>query len=475
MTRQSRVLLVEDDTAWLEIYSAHLNNEDYFLETARTVQQAFTLLEQNSYDAVVTDLKMLGFGEDFGGFSVLQKTKELSPGTQVVVITAYGTQELAFRATQQGAYDYVVKPPVPDKFRMSIKRAILASRQLASRKGSARTTVQVSDNQSVKKKPSSIATRSIGRKSIIGNSPQMQTLFEQMSAASTSMSSVLVWGEPGTGKRLLAKAIHASSHTGSTRFSAISCAKLVEYQEAIFKNVNSSYLRDGTLFLHDLSLLGKAGQLVLKELLEIIDLTKVRLIASLTTKESDLPLTWEKENIRQSIVFAFAKLPIFVPPLRHRKEDIPALAGHFINLLVPDSVPIPQISLSEEAITLLLKHEYRQANVRELRTILQDTVQLMGGQGQILPEHLPALHKKNVPTMKEERTFTTTELRQVLDTYFNTAELRNLCHDLKIDYESLGGVGKSEKAREIVTHCERHGFMSELIQLCIKLRPNISI
>lgn len=479
MSHKSRVLLVEDDGDWLDIYYENLRSEDYLLDTAQSVNQAFHLLEVNLYDAVVTDLKMLGFGDDFGGFSVLNKTKELNPGTQVVVITAYGTQELAFRATQQGAFDYVVKPPDSKKFRMSVRRAIQASQSLLTKRRSPKTDAGPSSTGTDKKPVQG------KNDSIIGNSSHIEPVFKKMDKAANNRQPVLIWGEAGTGKRLIARAIHANSENSNRPFSSVECNLLPKYEDAILRNLPR--LKGGTVFLRDLSLLDAKGQSILANILPLSNSLDVRLIATLVTKENDLLQYAHEKSIKGQLLQPFEQLTLFVPPLRQRKGDIMALAGHFISKFIKDIEPTPQITISPEAAKLLSAHNYLTANVRELHDILEYTVKLLGGDAVILPEHLPTLRSEaesdvHLAKVSIKDGFdvwlrqpeSMTKLRDILTVYFNDSELRNLSFDLKVDYDDLQGETKSDKARELIAFFSRRDRVIELLRICYELRPNAS-
>lgn len=464
------VLLVEDDSDWLEIYLENLRDEDYIIHTARTVNQALNLISMHLYHAIVTDLKMLGFNDDFGGFNILKKTKELGLETQVVVITAYGTQEIAFRATQQGAYDYVVKPPIPDKFRMSVKRAIQASLSLMQKR---KTSFNYDGETKYSSTNTPVVKNQKSNESVIGNSKNMLLLFDQISIIANSKKPILIWGEAGTGKRLIARTIHTTLISENPRFSEISCTKLVNYKKTIFSNLKSLLDYKSTLFLHDLRQLDEEGQNVLVELLEFVKDSNIQIIASLTTPESNIALALEKNRIRQTIVLNFSQNILYVPPLRARKEDIPALAGYFVNLIIKDKFPVPHISLSPEAINSLISYNYLNKNVQELYEILTETIKLLGGSGTILPEHLPILDSEIIPT--ETKTNKLSKLRQSISRFFNESELRNLCFDLEIEYENLPGTAFNDKVRELISYCNRHQRLDDLIKTCKLIRSNFEI
>jgi|CXWL01.1.fsa_nt_gi DNA-binding NtrC family response regulator len=390
MSEKPNVLLVEDDADWLEIYRDNLQGEDYLVDIARSIRQAFDLLQKTTYDVVVTDLKMLGFGDDFGGFSVLQKTKEISPDTQVMVITAYGTRDIAMRAMQQGAFDYVVKPPDAERFRLSIRGAIQAKRVIAGKRSTIAKSETVREPSYQTPLSDSSSPRPAKVLGIIGNSEGMRLVFEEMGKAVNSSFPVLIWGEAGTGKQLIARTIHTNGQRRSRPFSYKACEELstTNYWNAI--NRNLSRLRGGTLFLDNLARLRRDDQTTLETMMPALAMNEIRLIASINGKGKNLEQVGYELGIQPTLLTAIAQQTINIPPLRYRKDgdDIPALIGHFVHTLTDNMSPKPQIVISSAAMRHLLEYDYGIANVRELYEIIQSAINLLGGDGTILPEHL---------------------------------------------------------------------------------------
>ncbi len=381
MTENPRVLLVEDDSDWLEIYREYLHDEGYLLDTARSTRQAIELLSQFIYDAVVTDLKMLGFGADFGGFGILQKTKELNPDTQVVVITGYGSRDIALRAMQQGAFDYVTKPPEAERLRLSVRAAIQARRVLAGKRVSTNETGVVKGLERA-----SLDTRSdIVFSGFIANSRGMRIVYEQMVKAISTSSSVLIYGEPGTGKGFIANMIHANSQRQKRPFSRVRCDGVSMYWSNIVRNLPR--IQGGTLFFDSITDLCAEDQKNLLNIIPTIEMHDIRLMASANVGQEEII----KTGIPASLLQIIAQIRIAIPPLRERKDgdDIPALIGYFINKSIEGMENHPsRIVLSSEAMRLLLEYDYRMGNIHELHNIIENAVNLLGGEGTILPEHI---------------------------------------------------------------------------------------
>jgi len=388
MNEKPKILLVEDDMDWLEIYSDHLRDEDYILDTARSIRQAIDLLQRATYDVVVTDLKMLGYSDDFGGFSVLQKAKELSPTTQVVVITGYGSRDIALRAMQQGAFDYVTKPPERERLKLSVRAALHARQMLAREQTRPTQRVEVGGQDK------SVSTQSLQTQGIlpgfIANSQGMRVVYEQVIKAINTSLPVLIYGERGTGKGFIARTIHINSPRRTQPFSQVNCADLSSvHWDVIARNLFR--IRGGTLFFDDILLLSDKDQDSLERLIPALKTHDIRLIVSANVSQGK---EWikcpEGMTIRPSLLQNIAHIPIWVPPLRERKDgdDISALIGYFIHNLSQDIEPRPSIKVSSDAMRLLLEYDYRNGNISELYNIVRNAVNFLGGDGTILPEHL---------------------------------------------------------------------------------------
>ena len=195
-----RILIVEDDRDWEEIYRRSLRDAGYEITAARRAGTALTLLEDQPFDVVITDLKMLGGTEEFSGFGVLEKAKAANPDVQVIVITGYGSADHALRAIGSGAFDYITKDQdIRKKLALTVQSALEAP-----------ALKQLLLDASLQDDIEPEADR------IIGNSASMEALFEQIAHAASSDVNVLIYGEGGTGKRLIAQTIHRLFSLGQT-------------------------------------------------------------------------------------------------------------------------------------------------------------------------------------------------------------------------------------------------------------------
>jgi DNA-binding NtrC family response regulator len=385
-----RILIVEDDGDWQDIYQRCLRNSGYKITEARKLSTALALLEEQPFDVVITDLKMLGGAEEFSGFGVLEQAKATSPDVQVIVITGFGSADHALRAMGSGAYDYITKDrDLRKKLTLTVQGAL----EVASLK-----------QELLKDKPQDDVTLEYDR--IIGNSASMQDLFDQIDAASKSDINVLICGEESTGKRLIAQTIHRRSQRNDAPFLVVDCGRLSDsvleselfgYEAGAFYGVEETQLGKferaigGTIFLDsvgdvDVDLQSRLIGAVCDRLVERVGGKKVipvdvRIIAS---TDKDLDKMLEEGQFRRQLFDALNEFSISVPPLRERKDgdDIPALAAMFLQRHHKGE----KISFSPQAIELLRRYNYP-GNVRELESIVKYALTTVPGEV-IGPEHL---------------------------------------------------------------------------------------
>ncbi len=385
-----RILIVEDDAEWQEIYRRCLSNAPYEITSARKVSTALTLLQESTFDVVITDLKMLGGTEEFSGFGVLDVAKQKNPDAQVIVITGYGSVEHAIRAMGSGAYDYITKDrDLRNKLPLTVQGAL----EVNSLKRDLLAETQTDDVE-----PD--ANR------IIGNSASMQALFEQIAQVSDREINVLIHGEGGTGKRLIAQTIHLRSRRKNGPFLVVDCGRLSEsvleaelfgFEPGTIYSFNETgrgkfeQARGGTIFLDGL---GDLDVRLQPRLIGAICDRRVersggkapisvdaRIIAS---TDKDLKALSKRGQFDRKLFDALGEFVISVPPLRQRKDgdDIPALAALFLQRHSQDG----QTVFSTEAIELLKKYDYP-GNIRELESIVKHALSISNGRT-ILPEHL---------------------------------------------------------------------------------------
>ena len=380
MTTQERVLIVDDEEQMRELLAKVLEKNCYQVTTAGDGGQALALLEKEPMDLVVTDVRMPGLD----GMEALRAIKELSPEIVVIIMTAFGSIDQAVQAVKEGAYDYINKPFKIDEILLTFKKA-LDERRL---RHELRTRYHFEN--------------------LIGKSRAMQEVFSLIEQVATSRSTVMIYGKSGTGKELVARAIHYNSLRASKAFVAVNCAaipsELLEselfghekgaFTGAIATKVGKFELATGgSLFLDEvgsmrLDLQAKILRALQEREIERVGGTRiikidVRVIAA---TNRDLKKAVEEATFREDLYYRLNVVPITLPDLKDRQEDIPLLANHFVQKFAQESNPNIR-EISKEAMGILLSYPWP-GNVRELENVIERAVTL--GRGPvILPGDLP--------------------------------------------------------------------------------------
>jgi DNA-binding NtrC family response regulator len=387
---QPQILIVEDDLDWQEIYRRCLRGADYEITTVRKVGQALFLLEEQSFDVVITDLSMLGGAEEFSGFSVLEQATVINPDVQVIVVTGYGSVDHALRAMGSGAYDYITKDRDLGKKLPFVVQGALKVRTLKQEllRGELKDDIEPGSNR------------------IVGNSASMRMLFKQITQAAASDLGVLIYGEGDTGKRLIAQTIHCQSRRGSDPFFVVDCAHLSESvleSELFGLEVGALYgvgetrpgkferANGGTVFLDgvgdlDLQLQTHLSGAVCERVVVRVGGQEpipvdARVIAS---TDKDLHEMLSAGQFQRRLFRALSGFEISVPPLRERKDgdDIPALAAMFLRRHSQGR----RVRFSDKAVALLRRYDYP-GNVQELENAVKYALTMSPGKV-VQPEHL---------------------------------------------------------------------------------------
>lgn len=369
-----RILIVDDEKKMRHILQLMLEREGFKIEQAENGKVALEMLRNGKYSLMITDLKM----PELDGLSLLEAAKKSDPDFPVVVITAFGTIENAVEAMQKGAIDYITKPFDEEKILITVNRCLKISK--------------LSEEVKVLREE---LMRHFDFSGIIAHSPKMLAVLNQASlVAKTPDSTVLIQGESGTGKELLARAIHYNSSRSQHRFVAINCAaipsELIEselfgYEKGAFtgaqkrKEGKFEQANGGTILLDEIGDLSLKAQAKVLRILEQKEFERVggnesikidvRVIGA-TNK--DLDRLAAENAFRKDLLFRINVFPIYIPPLRERREDVIALAEHFLrNFAQAMGKPHPEIT--ERAKTYLLKQEWP-GNVRELENTIERAV-----------------------------------------------------------------------------------------------------
>jgi two-component system, NtrC family, response regulator AtoC len=388
MNRTStHLLVVDDDPVTIDLLNEVLSKEGHDVSTALSGEEAIAQGMDRFFDIVITDVRM---GEK-DGMEVLRFFKKNAPDTTVIMITAFGSIETAIEAIREGAYDYISKPFKLDEIKFTIRRALEQRRLVQENKHYRR---ELLDRYQFK--------------NVIGRTPQMFQVYKTIAKVADTKSTVLLCGERGTGKELIARSIHYNSQRNNRAFVPVDCASLVEtlVESELFGHVRGAFTgassakkglfeeaEGGTLFLDEVGNLGLSMQSKLLRFLQEHEIKRVggtesvkvdvRIIAA--TNQPLEPLI-KSGKFREDLFDRLNVVTITLPPLRERKEDIPFLANHFLQKFCEENHK--NIShVSPEALEILHRYSWP-GNVRELEHTLERAV-IFSIHPMILPEDLP--------------------------------------------------------------------------------------
>ncbi|HGY10995.1 MAG TPA: sigma-54-dependent Fis family transcriptional regulator [Desulfobacterales bacterium] len=361
------VLIVDDETTIIESLEGILSDDGFEVMHAFNGYEALKKIETDSPDIVLLDIWMPGMD----GIETLKEIKKIAPSLPVVMITGHGTIESAVDATKSGAYDFLEKPLSIDKIMVTINNAL--------------------NFRKIEEENIYLRKKSIEKNSITGISPAVQKLYGEIMNAAPSDASILITGENGTGKEMVARTIHQFSSRPEQPFIIINCAAIPEnnldselfghekgaFEKATSKNKGKFELASGgTLFLDEIGDMNINTQAKILRALESKTFQRlgggrtlhmdVRLVAS---SNKDLKKEIEVGNFRKDLYFRLNVIPIHVPPLKDRKEDIPMLVDTFLEKLSKQASGTKK-TISKEAMDLLITYEWP-GNVRELKNLLE--------------------------------------------------------------------------------------------------------
>ncbi|MBW2308968.1 MAG: sigma-54-dependent Fis family transcriptional regulator [Deltaproteobacteria bacterium] len=378
-----KVLVVDDEEIIRESLSGWLQEDGLEVMTAESGPEALQAMERETFDLMLVDLKM----PDMDGVQFLQKAQNIRPQTPVLIMTAYASVDTATQAIKEGAYDYVTKPFDPEKISLTIREIFRNQRMI-------RENIQLRLH--------------LGKlyecHHIITKNQQMQEVLRLIDRIADSRSTVLIQGESGTGKELIAKAIHCNSKRASRPFIAVSCDSLPEslFEIALFgheketvtdaKSVRKGKFEladGGTLFLDEVGALSPRLQNNLLRALQEREFMRVggkKFIHTdtrvISAASRDLLKGVQEGWFREDLYYRIGVVPINLPPLRERKEDIPPLVEHFISKYdVLDSRKVKGVN--EEALAFLMGYDWP-GNVRELESVMERAM-LVNNTGIVIP------------------------------------------------------------------------------------------
>ncbi|MCL2640446.1 MAG: sigma-54 dependent transcriptional regulator [Phycisphaerales bacterium] len=382
-----RLLLVDDDALIVNSLAEFLRLEGYTVETASDGEQATDLLAANRYNVVITDVNM----PRVNGLELLRTIKNSYPDIVVLVITGYGTIENAVDAVKMGAFDYLTKPIIDDEIRVAVQKALKQQSLL-------------SENYVLKQQ---LGLR-FGLDNIVGHDYKMLKIFDLVEAVADSKTTVLMTGESGTGKSLIARAIHHRSPRSAKPFVEVSCGSIPEtlLESELFGHVKGSFTgatydkqgrflaaNGGTIFLDEINSASPAFQV---KLLRVLQEKKFEPVGSNTTisvdvrvvlaTNQDLAMLVEQGSFRQDLYYRINVVNILLPPLRQRLGDIPLLAESFLKKHVADTGR-KVAGFTQDAMDIMRRYSWP-GNVRELENAIERAV-VLTKRPLIMPDDLP--------------------------------------------------------------------------------------
>jgi DNA-binding NtrC family response regulator len=388
MKQLGTILLVDDDRQVLSSMADWLREQCYATDTAASLAEGLAAVDRKSYELVLVDIR-LGDGD---GFDLLAHCRKNYPAIAVIMITGYGTVEAAVEAIRLGAFDFLTKPLIDEELLVAIERALNQQKV-------------IEENKSLK---AQLDLR-FGLESIVGHDHRMLKIFDVIDAVADTRATVLVTGESGTGKSLIARAIHRRSGRRDKPFVEVACGALPEtlleselfghaagaFTGAIGEKLGKFMLADeGTIFLDEISTASPAMQVKLLRILQDLEFEQVggnktfhvdtRVI--LATND-DLGRLVSEGRFRQDLFYRINVINVELPPLRDRISDIPLLAEHFLRQVCEDSGKSVR-GFTDDALASLQRYRWP-GNVRELENVIERAVQL-GKESVIGVDDLPS-------------------------------------------------------------------------------------
>jgi len=375
VAKKANILVIDDEATMRDSCQQALTRDGNRVEVAEDGLKGLAMLAKESFDLIILDLKMPGLS----GMEVLKKIKDSDPEAMVIVITGYATVESAVEAMKRGAYDFIPKPFTPDSLRVIVKRA-LDKRTLALENVLLRGELKAN----------------LGTDVIVGSSKTMKAVEKLVQKVGPTDTTVLITGESGTGKELIARAIHRYSSRTDKSFVAVDCGSLVEnlFESELFGHVKGSFTgatatkygrfelaNGGTLFFDEIGNVSTNIQTKLLRVLQEREITKVgssqivkvdvRIIAA---TNRDLQETVKAGTFREDLFYRLSVVPITLPPLRRRRDDIPLLANHFLSKYNKKRGKNIK-AISDRAMKALVEYDWP-GNVRELENAIERAVVL---------------------------------------------------------------------------------------------------
>ena len=415
MARKLSILIVDDEESVRDSLYNWFIEDGYHVECAESAMTALKMLESESFDIILADIKMPGMD----GLEMLKRIKLIKADSIVIMMTAFATVDTAVQALKDGAFDYVTKPFDPDDLSHLIRNA---SKQI----------ILTDENESLKDRVVSLESV----EDLIGNSEVMQKVLRQIENVAQSNSSVVITGESGTGKELVARAIHANSSRRFFPLVSVHCGALTEslleselfghekgaFTGAMYNRKGRFEMADnGTIFLDEIATISTKMQIDLLRVLESKKFTRVggnKEISSdfrvICATNRDLKSLVEKGEFREDLYYRLNVVNINVPPLRERKEDIPLLVDYFI-VKYCTSMNKPPATIEPAAMKKLEEFTYP-GNVRELENMIERAI-VVGNGKRIYLKDLPGEKSVMSNSVESLEDLEKEHIQKILDKY----------------------------------------------------------
>lgn len=373
----SEILIVDDEPELLHVLKRYFSFEAYNIQTASSAENALKLIEQTQFDAVVADMAM---APGMSGLDLLKEIRRTDTILPVIIMTGVGTIESAVEAIQAGAYNYITKPLSPQDLEILVRRAVESGRM---------------HRQLVKSQTQTY----LDAPAVIGHNKRIREIINTIDKVAESDAPVLLLGETGTGKSLFARMVHENSHRQKKPFLTIDCAALTEtlLESELFGHVKGAFTgavtakrglleeaQGGTVFLDEIGELSPSTQVKLLRAIQERDIKPVGGNHSIkidvrfvSATSRDLNLAIEQGQFREDLYFRLAVIPMKLPPLRERKEDIPKFVAHFVNIF--NRRYKKKVSRIDTGVMQLLSMAPWKGNIRELENAIERAVLLADG------------------------------------------------------------------------------------------------